>query len=203
VVQADWPCFRWHPQDLVLLRVYTFPHGLLGNIQIGSLHYCKFSIWPLGGCENKSWTVQWDVLWFCSFHGHSKVKATKPRVHFTCAILDKAIVDGQNSEANITVFIVYAFCSQLLSLSDPNWLTLLYNVLFPFLWWKWNSRWENKDPLFEDEMNLIVKLLCYFCWHNVALGNFTISVYFGFSVWLEIIGLHTISVSSCTLVLYL
>lgn len=42
-----------------------FRHGLTGNIQLWSLQYCKVAIRPHGGCENKSYTVQWDVLWFC------------------------------------------------------------------------------------------------------------------------------------------
>lgn len=58
-------------------------------------------------------------------------------------------------------------------------------------------------PLFEDEMILSEWSYCYFWAHNCCLSH-CIFVYFDFSDWCDIItGLHSISLSSCTLVLFI
>lgn len=66
---------------------------------------------------------------FVSFHGHTKMKAMKPQVHFQCVILDKAIVDGQKSayvrltlqfSLFMLLFPIYFFPFQFLHGSEFN-----------------------------------------------------------------------------------
>lgn len=147
------------------MSVYTFLHGLLGNIQLWGRHKATWWLWrqilncPMG-C-----TVVLFISRTPESEGHETASPLLAR-HF-----------GQGHswwskvwlcEANITSFIVYAFCSQLLSFpfsfyKDQNLICSLY-VLFHFCEesgtavekWKLLLLWGVEDEMILSEWSYCV-----------------------------------------------